>query len=176
MKPAPPVTSNLATPDLRQYGSESLPPMNWGKPQSAQRRTIEDAVRRTPSRRRVLTNRDGDHAGVGGNDAQSRGLLSDCNCEVVPARDPGICPVVNACDIRPFDQPPERRGYRSSRRRGTNLVGYHTHRAIAAHDAEHGVHEVAALRGVEPRRTHDDRATGQEPAYGALTGELGMAV
>ncbi len=94
--------------------------------------------------------------------------------EVVPRRRAGVRRVEDAA-MAARREGPQRPGKGDGMGRGPELVGNDAHLLALAHQAQHGGDEIAAARGIDPGRPHDQRR-GVELGCGDLAVVLGPAI
>ena len=80
--------------------------------------------------------------------------------KIIPAHSPFIRKMVNcpAFNARSVDDMHQGSGKVGCTGRAAHLVINHAHLLAAAHNVAHGLHEVFAIRGIQPGCAHNDAA------------------
>src|SRR5581483_8068967 len=117
MKPAPPVTSNLAMFHLLEHAPQPFAPVNRRKAHRSQGRFVQYTVRRPACGGWIVLCGNWNDGSVVRSQVELSPLLCNRDREVVPARNAGIGPVVDSSDFRHLDDLPKRLGKSAGRGR-----------------------------------------------------------
>src|SRR5579862_8963075 len=112
MKPAPPVTSNLAIRYLSEDGAEVAAPVTRGHAQFREQRSfVQNAVGRTLGGGRVFLRSNCIDTHVGAKQSDGGRFLRYGDSEVIPACNARIGPVIGATHIRAGSERPNHLRY-----------------------------------------------------------------
>src|SRR4051794_10011308 len=111
---------------------------------------VENAVARAPSRGTSFPGPQWMNRNGTGKETYQDGLLLDHHREVIPARDPGIGPVVDSADLGPHGCYPDCLRQPSCPGWRADLVAHHANRLPVLHEMEHGPDEVMSSGRIDP--------------------------